>query len=111
LGGVEAFSISTNGLHSFAYLKALAVDFLKIGGHYVRGVVDDPVYGTIVAAVNQIAQLIGIATIAEEVDSVPVLDRLRNLGIGYAQGHAVALPEPLASTDGEVALPCFERSV
>jgi PAS domain S-box-containing protein len=39
------------------------------------------------------------------------LDRLRNLGIGYAQGHAVALPEPLASTDGEVALPCFERSV
>jgi diguanylate cyclase (GGDEF)-like protein/PAS domain S-box-containing protein len=97
-----------SGLHSFAYLKALAVDFLKIGGHYVRGVVDDPVYGTIVAAVNQISHLMGIATIAEEVDSEPVLDRLRNLGIGYAQGHALALPVPLADTDGEVSLPCLQ---
>lgn len=49
---------------SFAYLKALSVDFLKIGGHYVRGVIDD-VYGTIVTAVNQVGRLMGIATIAE----------------------------------------------
>jgi diguanylate cyclase (GGDEF)-like protein/PAS domain S-box-containing protein len=98
-----------SGLHSFAYLKALAVDFLKIGGHYVRGVIDDPVYGTIVSAVNQIGGLMGIATIAEEVDSEPILDQLRKLGVGYAQGHAVAVPEPLANTDGEVvALPCFQ---
>ncbi|HEY0351588.1 MAG TPA: EAL domain-containing protein, partial [Gemmatimonadales bacterium] len=97
-----------NGLHSFAYLKALAVDFLKIGGHYVRGVIDDPVYGTIVAAVNEISGLMGIATIAEEVDSEPVLNQLRKLGIGYAQGHAVAVPAPLADTEGEVALPCFQ---
>jgi diguanylate cyclase (GGDEF)-like protein/PAS domain S-box-containing protein len=100
-----------SGVHSFAYLKALAVDFLKIGGHYVRGVVDDPVYGTIVAAVNEVGRLMGIATIAEEVDSEIVLNRLRNLGIGYAQGHAVALPEPLADQEGQVALPCFQRLV
>ena len=48
-----------------------------------------------------------MATIAEEVDSIPVLERLRSLGIGYAQGHAVASPEPLADPDGEVALPCL----
>lgn len=98
-----------NGVHSFAYLKALTVDFLKIGGHYVRGVVDDPVYSTIVAAVNQVGRLMGIATIAEEVDSEPVLNRLRNLGIGYAQGHALAVPQPLANSEGEVALPCFQQ--
>jgi diguanylate cyclase (GGDEF)-like protein/PAS domain S-box-containing protein len=97
-----------NGLHSFGYLKALAVDFLKIGGHYVRGVVNDPVYGAIVSAVNEVGRLMGIATIAEEVDSEPVLDRLRTLGIGYAQGHAIALPEPLADAEGEVALPCVQ---
>jgi len=96
-------------MHSFPYLKALAVDFLKIGGHYVRGVIDDPVYGAIVAAVNQIGQLMGIATIAEEVDSAPILDRLRNLGIRYAQGHALAPPEPLADSEGEVSLSCFQR--
>ena len=98
-----------NGVHSFAYLKALSVDFLKIGGHYVRGVVDDPVYSTIVAAVNQVGRLMGIATIAEEVDSEPVLNRLRNLGIGYAQGHALAVPQPLADSEGEVTLPCFPQ--
>jgi diguanylate cyclase (GGDEF)-like protein/PAS domain S-box-containing protein len=98
-----------NGVLSFAYLKALSVDFLKIGGHYVRGVVDDPVYGTIVTAVNQVSRLMGIATIAEEVDSEPVLDRLRKLGIGYAQGRAVAVPEPLADSEGEVAFPCFQQ--
>jgi diguanylate cyclase (GGDEF)-like protein/PAS domain S-box-containing protein len=98
-----------NGVLSFTYLKALAVDFLKIGGHYVRGVVDDPVYGTIVAAVNQVGRLMGIATIAEEVDSEPVLNRLRHLGIAYAQGHAVAVAEPLADSDGELVLPCFQQ--
>jgi EAL domain-containing protein (putative c-di-GMP-specific phosphodiesterase class I) len=101
-----------NGLHSFAYLKALSVDCVKIGGHYVRGVIDDPVYGTIVAAVNEIGGLMGIATIAEEVDSEMILDRLRNLGIGYAQGHALAIPAPLADAEGEVvALPCFQQAM
>jgi diguanylate cyclase (GGDEF)-like protein/PAS domain S-box-containing protein len=98
-----------HGVLSFTYLKALAVDFLKIGGHYVRGVVDDPVYGTIVTAVNQVGRLMGIATIAEEVDTEPVLNRLRNMGIGYAQGHAVAGAEPLADSEGEVVLPCFPQ--
>jgi EAL domain-containing protein (putative c-di-GMP-specific phosphodiesterase class I) len=98
-----------NGVLSFAYLKALAVDFLKIGGHYVRGVVDDPVYGTIVTAVNQVGRLMGIATIAEEVDSELVLTRLRTLGIGYVQGRAVAVPEPLADSEGEATFPCFQR--
>jgi EAL domain-containing protein (putative c-di-GMP-specific phosphodiesterase class I) len=98
-----------NGVHAFAYLKALAVDFIKIGGHYVRGVVDDPVYGTIVGAVNEVGRLMGIATIAEEVESEPVLNRLRSLGVRYAQGHALAVPEPLADPDGEVTLPCFQQ--
>jgi diguanylate cyclase (GGDEF)-like protein/PAS domain S-box-containing protein len=98
------------GANTFVNLKALPIDFLKIRGHYVRGVVDDPVYGTIVSTVNQVGAILGIATIAEEVDSKPVLDRLRNLGIRYAQGHAVAPPAPLTNTDGKVDLPCYRRS-
>jgi diguanylate cyclase (GGDEF)-like protein/PAS domain S-box-containing protein len=106
--GLDEFG---NGLTSFAHLKALPVDYVKIGGHYVRGVLEDPVYGTLVSTVNQIGRILGITTIAEEVESEPVLHKLRALGVGYAQGHAVAPPEPLADAEGEVALPCVQRSV
>jgi len=99
-----------NGLTSFAYLKSLPVDFVKISGHYVRGVAEDPVYGTLVSAVNQIGGLMGVATIAEEVDNEIVLETLKTLGVAYAQGMAVAPPQPLADPDGAVVLPCYQRS-
>jgi hypothetical protein len=92
------------------HLKALPVDYVKIGGHYVRSVADDPVYGTLVTAVNQIGRIMGITTIAEEVDSEAALDQLRAIGIEYAQGHAVAPPVPLMDADGNVALPCIQLS-
>ena len=99
-----------NGLTSFAHLKALSVDFVKIGGHYVRGVVEDPVYGTLVSTVNEIGRIMGITTIAEEVESDKILEKLRSLGVGYAQGHAVGSPAPLADEHGEVSIPCVRRS-
>jgi EAL domain-containing protein (putative c-di-GMP-specific phosphodiesterase class I) len=99
-----------NSLASFAHLKALPVDYVKIGGHYVRGVVDDPVYGTLVSAVNEIGRIMGIVTIAEEVESETILEKLRGLGVGYAQGHAVAPPAPLVDKDGAIALPYVPRS-
>jgi len=105
--GLDDFGSS---LTSFAHLKALSVDFVKISGHYVRGVVDDPVYGTLVSTVNEIGRIMGIATIAEEVETDTVLQRLRALGVGYAQGHAVAPPVPLTDAAGDVALPCVQRS-
>ena len=94
-----------NSLTSFAHLRALSVDYVKIGGHYIRGVVDDPVYGTLVRAVNEIGRIMGIVTIAEEVESTTILEKLRGLGVGYAQGHAVAPPAPLVDKDGAVTLP------
>jgi len=99
-----------NSLASFTHLKALSVDYVKIGGHYVRGVADDPVYGTLVRTVNEIGRIMGIATIAEEVESETILQKLRGLGVGYAQGHAVAPPVPLVDRDGQLALPHVQRS-
>jgi diguanylate cyclase (GGDEF)-like protein/PAS domain S-box-containing protein len=100
-----------SGLTSFAHLKALTVDFVKIGGHYVRGVVEDPVYGTLVTAVNEIGRIMGIATIADEVETEPILDRLRALGVGFAQGHIVGPPVPLVHAEGSAPFPCVPRSV
>lgn len=105
--GLEDFG---HGLTSFAYLKALLVDYVKISGHYVRGVADDPVYGALVRAVSEIGRLMGITTIAEDVESDSSLEKLRELEVAYAQGHAVAAPEPLVDNNGELVLPCFQHS-
>jgi EAL domain-containing protein (putative c-di-GMP-specific phosphodiesterase class I) len=83
---------------------------VKIGGHYVRGVADDPVYGTLMSVVEQIGRIMGIVTIAQGVESETILQQLRVLGVQYAQGHAVAPPAPLVDADGDVALPCVPRS-
>jgi diguanylate cyclase (GGDEF)-like protein/PAS domain S-box-containing protein len=99
-----------SGLASFAQLRAVPVDFVKIGSHYVRAVVDDPVYGALVSVVNEVGRIMGIATIAKGVESEAVLQRLRTLGVGYAQGFAVAPPVPLVNAEGAVALPRVERS-
>jgi diguanylate cyclase (GGDEF)-like protein/PAS domain S-box-containing protein len=95
---------------SFTYLKTLPVDFLKIGGHFVRGVVDDPMYGSIVGAVNEIARSIGMFTIAKQVGSERVLDKLRTLGIGYAQGRALTAPAPLTDSNGRFMMPGLRRT-
>ncbi len=98
-----------NSLASLARLKTLPVDYVKIGGLYVRGVADDPVYGALVSAVKEIGRIMGIVTIAKEVESETVLHKLRSLGVGYAQGHAVAAPAPLLDANGELALPHARR--
>jgi diguanylate cyclase (GGDEF)-like protein/PAS domain S-box-containing protein len=99
-----------SGVTSFTYLKTLPVDFLKIGGHFVRGVVEDPIYGSIVTAVNQIGQSMGISTIAKQVGSASVLHKLRALGIGYAQGRALVPPMPLTNADGHAVMEGLQRS-
>lgn len=105
--GLEEFG---SGLSSFAHLKALLVDYVKIGGHYVRSVAGDPVYSTLVGAVNDVGRHMGITVMADEVDDEDTLERLRELGVAYAQGNAVAPAGPLVHLDGTVDLPCVERS-
>ena len=105
--GLEEFG---SGLSSFAHLKAVLVDYVKIGGHYVRSVAGDPVYRTLVGAVNEVGRHMGITVMADEVDDEDTLERLRELGVAYAQGNAVAPSVPLIRLDGTVDLPCMERS-
>lgn len=83
------------GMSSFAYLKALDIDYLKIDGSFVRTMLDDRMNCAIVEAISSIARVAGIQTIAEFVETGPILDRLKDLGVAYAQGWAVHRPEPL----------------
>lgn len=83
------------GMSSFAYLKNLPVDFLKIDGSFVRDMLDDPVDCGMVESINQIGHLMGLETIAEYVETDSVRERLIDIGVDYVQGFGVSIPEPL----------------
>ncbi len=85
------------GMSSFSYLKSLSVDFIKIDGSFVRRMEEEAVDRAIVEAINNIAHISGIRTIAEFVENEAVMRRLREIGVDYAQGWAVARPAPMPS--------------
>jgi diguanylate cyclase (GGDEF)-like protein/PAS domain S-box-containing protein len=84
-----------SGLSSFAYLKGLSVDFLKIDGRFVRDMVTDPIDHAMVEAIQRVATIMGIKTIAESVENEATLEQLREIGVDYAQGYATGRPRPL----------------
>jgi diguanylate cyclase (GGDEF)-like protein len=84
-----------SGHSSFAYLKTLPVDYLKIDGLYVKGVADDPLDFAIVRSINDIGQVMGKHIIAEFVESDRVAKKLREIGIDYYQGYFIAKPRPI----------------
>ena len=84
------------GLSSLTYLKYLPVDYLKIDGQFIKNVAGDRVNETMVDAINKMAVALGIKTIAERVESGDVLEKLREIGVGYAQGFHIALPRTVS---------------
>jgi diguanylate cyclase (GGDEF)-like protein len=83
-----------SGVSSFAYLKNLAVDNLKIDGSFVKDIVEDPIDDAMVQAINQIGHVMGLRTTAEFVENDAILTRLREIGVDYAQGYGIHKPEP-----------------
>ncbi|MHC5768117.1 MAG: EAL domain-containing protein [Nostoc sp.] len=83
------------GMSSFAYLKSLPVDYLKIDGSFIRNIVENPVDNAIVTAITQISNVMGIKTIAEFVENDAILERITALGIDFAQGYGIGMPRPL----------------
>lgn len=84
-----------SGLTSFAYLKHLNIDSLKISGSLILSLDSDPMNSAIVEAIHRISHVLGIRTVAKFVESPQALERLRGIGIDYAQGYGVAAPRPL----------------
>jgi len=86
------------GMSSFAYLKHLPVDYVKIDGSFIKGILHNPTERAMVESINQIAHVMGKQTIAEFVEDDAVLACLRNMGVDFAQGYGVGRPEPLQLT-------------
>ncbi|MGA8709054.1 MAG: EAL domain-containing protein [Steroidobacteraceae bacterium] len=85
-----------SGLSSFHYLKNLPVDFLKIDGQFISSVTTDAVDRSMVEAISHVGRTLGIATIAEKVESAAVFAELKRLRVQFAQGYYIARPAPIA---------------
>lgn len=88
-----------SGLSSFAYLKNLPVDYLKIDGEFVKDMVDDPIDHAMVKSINDVGHVMGKKIIAEFVENGEILTELAKLGVDYAQGYGIAKPCPLDELD------------
>jgi diguanylate cyclase (GGDEF)-like protein len=83
------------GVSSLAYLKNLEISTIKLDGSYVRDVLTNTRSQALVRAIVQLADAMGITTVAEYVESSGVRDRLASLGIQFGQGFALGRPGPL----------------
>jgi diguanylate cyclase (GGDEF)-like protein/PAS domain S-box-containing protein len=81
-----------SGFSSFAYLKHLPVDKLKIDGAFVQGMASSQIDQAMVQSMNQVAHALGKQTIAEYVENEATLALLRDYGVDYAQGNYIGKP-------------------
>jgi diguanylate cyclase (GGDEF)-like protein/PAS domain S-box-containing protein len=96
LGCAFALDDFGSGVSSFAYVKALGADFLKIDGMYVGNLSQDRVDYAMVRSIKDIGHVMGKQVIAKSVETEAVMQKLREIGVDYAQGFAVGGPKPLS---------------
>ena len=86
-----------SGLSSFGFLKNIPLDFLKIDGRLVKGILNDPIDRAMVEAINHIGHVMELKTIAEWVEDNETLKLLAEMGVDYVQGYGLARPYLLQS--------------
>jgi len=84
-----------SGLSSFNYLDSLPLDFIKIDGDLIQKVLEKSETRVMVESIHNIANTIGLKTIAEYVDSEQLYEALKEIGIDYFQGFYLGRPEAL----------------
>ena len=83
-----------SGLSSFGYLRVLPVDFIKIDGQFVRGIVRDPITRALVESINHLGHVMQLKTVVEGVEDAATLAAVKAMRVDYAQGYHLGKPEP-----------------
>lgn len=81
------------GYTSFAYLKQLPADALKIDGAFICNMNDHPTDVAIVRAIVALAKSLNMISIAEWAEDLATLRTLKELGVDYVQGYVIARPQ------------------
>lgn len=89
-----------SGFASFYYLKHLPISVLKIDGEFVKDLPRMPNDRLIVKALVEVAEGMGMKTVAEFVEDQATLEILRDLGVTYAQGYHIGRPGPVGELTG-----------
>jgi len=84
------------GMASFSYLKNFPVHILKIDGSFVRAMLASHADRGMVESINRIGHEFGLKTVAEHVESAALLVPLREIGVDWAQGRAIAWGRPFS---------------
>jgi diguanylate cyclase (GGDEF)-like protein/PAS domain S-box-containing protein len=86
-----------SGIGSFANLKNLSLDYLKIDGVYTHDVENDSVNREMVSAMVKLSRTLDFRVVAEQVEDQASFEALRGLGVDFVQGYVVERPRPLHS--------------
>jgi diguanylate cyclase (GGDEF)-like protein/PAS domain S-box-containing protein len=107
LGEIQALGCKTAlddfgiGYSSFAYLKDLPIDVVKIDGSFVKDSANNSLHYAMVRSINDIAHEMEKQTVAEFVEDETVMSVLRELGVDYGQGYYLGKPEIITDIDSE----------
>lgn len=84
-----------SGYSSYAYLRKLPLDYLKIDGTYIRNIVTDKTDQALTASMVDVAHALGLKVIAEFVDNEAAYQLLKEMDVDYVQGYWVHKPQQL----------------
>jgi diguanylate cyclase (GGDEF)-like protein/PAS domain S-box-containing protein len=91
------------GFSSLGNLRTLPIDGLKIDLSFVSAMLGGGVDAAVVEAVIRLGAALGMAVVAEGVESAATAERLAELGCPYGQGYYFARPEPVAALAARLA--------
>ena len=89
---IDHFGIASRSLTA---LIGAPIDFVKIDGSLVHGLLDDAMCRAKAKTIAKVSQSIGVRTIAEHVENDETVEHLRHIGVDFMQGFGIAMPEPL----------------
>ena len=88
------------GYSSLSYLRDFRFDRIKIDQSFVRGAANDAVGRAIVRAVASLGQSLGMATVAEGVETEEQMARIVSDGCTDVQGYLISRPMPPKQIEG-----------